>query len=672
LPGVDTAALMEFDQVSQFGAFTFSYPDYVDYRTRAQTVALAGREQYAMHVGTGNAVERVWGELVTDNYFDVLGVRPVLGRGFVESDIKAGAPPVVVISDAFWKRRFAADPSVLGRSLPINGRPFTIVGVTPHEFIGSEMGLRLELFVPLNAVEVVVAGGNRLVSRGAHWFDGVARLRSGATVEQARDELNAITVAMTDTVPEYKGVKARLTPFWESTKGRISILRPVLFAMLAVGGLVLLVACANVANLLLVRAASRRQEIAIRLSIGATRGRLIRQLMTEGLVLAVLGAVGGIAVTQFTAGLLNQFVPPSELPISIDVPLDARVLAFALLATMTATVLFALAPAVRLSAARSSEALKRVRVADSGRGRFRDGLVVIQVALSLALVVAAGLCLTSLNRVRSFNPGFDKAGMLLASIDLFPAGYDAPTGTQVLSRIDDALGALPGVTSHTLARHVPLGFTGLNSSSIEVDGRTRVEGEPLLVAVTTVGPGYLHVMGIPLVSGRDIRRSDESGAPPIAVVSEAMAARYWPDRDAVGGRFRFGATEPWITVAGVARDTKWRDLREDARSFVYLPVLQSYHPSTVIHLRTSGDPSLLTGAVREAVGAVAPGLPVFSIRTLEGQVSAAFSPSPSPRSASTAYSPSSSDNAREKSAFVSPLARRRATCSRWSFVKDCY
>jgi putative ABC transport system permease protein len=298
------------------------------------------------------------------------------------------------------------------------------------------------------------------------------------------------------------------------------------------------------------------------------------------------------------------------------------VYAFTVGITIAATLLFAVAPACRLSAAGSSEAMKEGSSAAGTRNRLRSSLVVVQVALSLALLVAAGLCMVSLKRIEAFNPGFRKDGVLLASLDLFPAGYSPARGQQVLSEVLDALQAIPGVTSYTLARHVPLGFTGLSSSSIDVEGRQSEPNKPDVISFTAVGPNYLDVMNIPLVAGRDIVRSDRRESPPVAVISETMAKQFWPSKDAVGARFRFGSNSDWITVIGVARDVKWRDVKENSRRFAYLPVLQSYNPNTVIHLRTAGDPVLLAPAVRDAVAKVVPELPVFSIRTLSGHVGA--------------------------------------------------
>jgi putative ABC transport system permease protein len=624
LPGVDTAPLVEFQQSSPLGSFSMSYPEYLDYRYGATKVLLSGREDYAMDLGVNNQVERIWGQIVTENFFDVLNLKPALGRGFLPEDARPLESPVVVISYGLWERKFAGDPSVVGRAVQLNGHPFTIVGVTPQGFIGSTVGLKSDLFVPMAMEEQVIPGGNRLERRGTQWFRGLARLSPKASIEQATAEMNAIVQGIAEKFPEYKDVKVALTPIAESENGGVPILRPVLLAMMTVVALILLIACANIANLLLARATARRREIAIRLSMGATRVRLVRQLLTEGLVLAIAGATFGLILTGVTGGLLNRFAPPSDLPVVLDASLDYRVVGFTIAITLTATLLFALVPALRLSSMNASESMKEGSAGAGTRSRLRSGLVVVQVAMSLSLLVAAGLCVRSLRNMESYNPGFNKDGVLLASIDLFPAGYDVKSGTALFSRLLDELQTIPGVTSFTLARHVPLGLTGLSSSSVEVDGYTPTSpNDSPFAGVTTIGPNYFGVMNIPLVAGRDIQRSDDRGGPSVAVISETMAKHYWPNRNAIGERFRFGSNSSWITVVGVAKDMKWRNLKERSRAFVYLPVLQAFAPATVIHLRTSGDPEQLAGPLREAVRRVAPQLPVFGIRTLEGHVSAA-------------------------------------------------
>jgi predicted permease len=624
LPAVDSRSLYEFEQVTPFGPFSFSYPDYVDVRRNAGKLMLAGRNEYAVGLAAGNGeTERVWGEIVTDNYFDVLQVRPFLGRAFVASDAEASADRVMLISHGLWQRRFGSDPAIAGKSVRVNEQPFIIVGVTPPGFAGSVMGLQLEVFVPMSTVQWIMPGGNRLERRGNHWFKGIARLQSGVTAAQARDEMAGVARALMEIVPEYKDLKLTLTPLADSENGGIAILRPVLLALMLVVALILLIACANIANLLLATACARAREIAIRLSMGATRTRLFRQLFTEALVLAALGAGGGLVLTRFTSGLLSRFTPPSDFPISMDVQLDYRVLLFTMAVTLAATFLFGLLPARRLSRLHLSADMKESSAAAGSRNRWRNCLVVTQVALSLALLVSAGLCLVSLRRIESFDAGFNKDGVLLASIDLFPAGYDSARGTQALSNLLDELKGIPGVTSYTLARHVPLGFTGINSSSIDVEGYTPKKDALDVVAFTPVGPGYAGVMNIPLIAGRDILESDRRDAAPVAVISETMATRYWPGENAVNKHFRFATNASWIRVVGVVRDMKWREVKERNRPFVYLPVLQSFHPSTVVHVRTAGDPIALAPAVREAVRKTIPNAPVFGVRTLERHAGAA-------------------------------------------------
>lgn len=623
LPGVDSSRLVELRQESAMGSFALSYPDYVDYRDRMPSSLLAGRENWVAYLNAGGGVERLETEVVTANFFEVLGVQPVLGRSFSPQETESpGAEAPVLISYGLWQRSFGGDAQILGRKITINSQTFTVIGVTPQRFQGSTMALQIDAWVPMSMHAAIVPGGDRLKNRGVHWFKGIARLGASHSLERAQSEVDAATMAIVEAAPEYKTVRARLISLSQSDNGGIAILRPVLLSLMSVVVLILLIACANIANLLLARATSRRREIAIRLSMGATRRRLVRQLLTEGLVLSLCGGAGGLVVAYLSSGLLASFAPPTDLPIRMDVSLDSRVLLFTFGVSTVATLLFALIPALRLSRTGLTASISEGSSRGGARNRMRYALVVIQVSLSLALLVAAGLSLRSLRNIQAFDAGFDRNGVLLASLDLFAAGYDRQRGTQVLRDLVDGLESIPGVTSRTIARHVPLGLTGLSSSSVEIEGYQPAADEVPIIPFTPVGPDYLRTMGITLLKGRDIARSDEPEAPRVAVISEAMAERYWGGREALGGRFRFGSNGPWVTVVGVARDLKWREVRERDRAFAYLSVFQAFHPSTVIHLRTSSDPLMLAGAVRDLVRRIDPSLTLSSVRTLAGHVSA--------------------------------------------------
>jgi predicted permease len=569
--------------------------------------------------------ERVWAEVVTGNFFDVLGVRAAVGRTFLpEEDRTPGAAAVAVISHGLWQRRFGGSPDVVNRRVEINEQPFTIVGVTPQGFQGSETALAYDIWVPMMMQAALMPGGDRLTLRDSHWMTGFGRLAPGATIAQARDELQAMTRQIAAEYPDYADMGATALFLRDSDRGAIGVLRPVLVALAVVAGLVLLIACANLANLTIARTAARRREIAIRLSIGASRGRVVRQLLTESLLIAAGGAALALVIARWTAGLLVLFAPPTEFTIAIDVPLDARVFVFTCAAAALTSVIFGLVPALQASAGDYTTTLKEDSAgAGTSRRRLRDTLVVVEVSLSLALLVSAGLCVRSLQKARQFDPGFNPSGILLASLDLFPAGYTAEAGGVFYRQLLERLRALPGVEAASLSRRVPLGFTGSSSSTIQVDGFAPASDQSMSVMFNQVGPDYFRTMQIPLARGRDLAAADERGARPVAVVNEAMARRYWPDRDPLGGRFRFGSTGGWITVVGVAREVKFRALNEAPRPFAYLPVLQWHYPAMTIHVRTAGDPSALAPAVRAAVQAIDAGLPLFATRTLLAHTGAA-------------------------------------------------
>jgi predicted permease len=626
VPGAtDTSRLVEFSQTFQGSRFALSYPDFVDYRNASKQLSgLIAREDLAVHVSVDGVPERAWGELVTANFFDVLGVRPALGRTFVpEEDRTPRAAPVAVISHGLWQRRFGGDPNVVNRRVDINGHPFTIVGVTPPEFQGSMTALAYDLWVPMMMQPVIMTGGDRLAQRDNHWLSAFGRLAPGATAAQARDELDAITRQVAAGRSAYKDVGVSVALLRDSTDGAISALRPVLLALAMVAGLVLLIACANLANLMIARGTTRHREIAIRTSMGASRSRIVGQLLTESALIAAGGAAVALVIARWTAGTLMLFAPPTEFPISLNVQLDMRVFIFTGIAAGVTALFFGLVPALQAARGDHTPALKDGSPAvGSSRRRLRDTLVVGEVSLSLALLVAAGLCVRSIQNARQFDPGFNPNGVLLTSIDLFPSGYTGETGRVFYRQLLDRLQALPGAESVTLARRVPLGFTGNSASSATIDGYERKAGEIISLSYNPVGPEYLKTMQIPLVAGRDIAREDERGRPPVAVISETAARRYWRDRNPVGGRFRFAGEDAWITVVGVARDVKMRALNEQPRPFAYLPVLQYYHSSTVVHVRTSGDPASLAPSVRAAVQAIDSNLPTFAERTLAAHVGA--------------------------------------------------
>jgi predicted permease len=520
---------------------------------------------------------------------------------------------------------------VIGRSIQINAQPFTIVGVAPPGFNGAESALRYDLWVPVGTQPVVMSGGSRLEFRGSRWLNVLARLGPGVTLAQARAEFDSTVADLRRSGPGYEDHMAALFTLSESPNGGVSVLRPVLLILMVVAAIVLLIACANVAGLLLARASARQREIAIRQSMGAGRGRIVQQLLVEGAVLAALGSAGAIVALQWTSGLLLGFAPPSELPIHLEVRTDRVVLAFAAAIAFGTVLLFALAPAVQATAADLATTLREAGIAGRafGRHRLRRGLVAVQVALSLTLLVGAGLCVRSLDAATRMTPGFQPEGVVVGWLDLFAAGYGTDDGRAFYVRMIERIRTLPGVESVTMSRRIPLGFMGGSFTDISVDGYTFNEGDPRTVGINYVGPDYARTLQMPLVTGRDLTLDDTAGRPLVAVISETMARRFWKDRDPIGGRFAFGRVtsggqEPrWITVAGVARDIKHRNLNEPAQPYVFMPILQAYGPASVLHVRTAAGLSAFAPELQRAMRELDPRVPFYNVSLLADHTRAA-------------------------------------------------
>jgi predicted permease len=633
LPGTtDSGRLVQPVVVVRGDMFaSFSYPDFRDIRDEARTLAgVAARDDLAVGLVIDHEAERAWAELATGNFFDVLGVSPWRGRLLNASDDARGAEPVLVLSHDYWVSRFGAADAVVGRQVRINQQPFTIVGVAPPGFQGGESGLRFDVWVPMGQQPNVMAGGDRLEIRQSRWLSLLARLAPDATIETARAEVSAIARRLSERNPQVEPRDATLVPLSESPTGGVSVLRPVLLVLMSVAVIVLLIACANLAGLLLARAAARQREMAIRLSIGAGRSRLIQQLLVEGGLLALAGGVAALVALRWTGGLLMLFAPPSELPIHLHVAIDGRVVAFTAAIAVATVLLFALVPAFQSTTSGLARSLRDGGSAGRvfSRHRLRRGLVAAQVALSITLLVAAGLCVRSLWAARLATPGFTAEGIVVGWLDLFAASYAPEAGRAFYSRVLDRVGALPGVQSVTLARRIPLGFSGGSSSDATIDGYQPPDGQLPIIALTNVGPDYFATMRIPLVAGRDVSRADEVRTPRVAVVSETMARRFWPGGNAVGGRFMFGGPRPdrepaWITVVGVARDIKHRSMTERPQPVAFLPVLQAYQSSVVLHVRTAGDTAALAADLPRVLRELDPSVPFYSVGLLADHTAAA-------------------------------------------------
>ena len=601
-----------------------SMPDFDDYRKNCKLVdQFVADRLVATTLSIGDRAERAPGSVVSSNYFAALGVRPILGRGFEpEEDAGRNAHPVTVISYQVWNERYHADPAVLGKKQVLNGLPHTIIGVAPENFYGTFVGYAIQFWVPLSMQERFEPGGYKIDDRGARWIEGFALLKHDVSSEQAQAELSAVARRLEAEYPATnRGRGVLLLPLWKSPFNSAAVLAPTLGIALAVVSLVLLIACANVGNLLLVRAFGRRHEITVRLAIGAGRTRLLRQLLTEGLILSTIAAAGGFVLAVWCRGLLVLAFPSTGVRLQLAGDIDWRVLALSAAVCLISTLLFALIPALQGSRVDLVSALKAESggvLGGHGRAWARSALVLVQVSLSFVLLAGAGLLIQSLRNVLSASPGFTTQGVLTTSVDLFTAGYDQRRGRNFQEQLIDRVQAIPGVESAAFARVTPLGYRGYSSSPIEVDGYQPAPDEQPAAEYNEVGPAYFATMGIPVASGREFTRADDENAPLVAVVNQSMAAQYWGGADPVGKRLRVKGQ--WRLVVGVARNSKYRSFLEPAHPFFYVPLRQNFSGQASLHLRTRLRPEALAAALVREVHALDPNLAPTEVITMREQV----------------------------------------------------
>ncbi len=618
LPGVPRTtelALVRFATPTR-PDLSFSYPNYVDVRDAAPEVlaGLAVKDMMAatLRVGAGTP-ERVWVEVASGNLFDVLEVGAAHGRVLQTAD-EHERRSVAVLSHSLWQTRFAADPAIVGQAVSINGLPFTVVGIAPAGFRGAMGGLAMDVWVPVT-LYTQLTGRDVLNSRGSGWLQSVARLAPGVSRAQADAALRVVSDRLVADDKIADNWRLRVAPLSED--GAAMVLLPVVSVLMGLVVLVLLIACANVSGLLLARAVARQSELAIRTALGAGRWRLVRQLLLESLLLAGAGGLAGVLLATWTSRTLQALLPPLPYPVLIESSVNLRVLGFSLLVVALATVIFGLAPALQGSRARLLSAVRASRGASSTpqRARMRGALVVGQVALALILLVCAGLFVRTLANSYGVDPGFTRRQAVLASFDLNSLRLSPDEGRVVLDRLVSRLETLPGVERASLSTFVPLSIGGSSDTSPDIDGYTPAENEEVVVYYGMVGPNYFETMGISIVDGRGVTAQDRATSAPVVVINETMARRYWAGRPAVGGRLRTG--EEWMTVVGVARDGKYGQLTESARSVMYFPIQQIYRPDPVLHVATAGPAEVAITDVRQAVAEVAPDLALFDVRTLE-------------------------------------------------------
>jgi macrolide transport system ATP-binding/permease protein len=614
---------------------TSNYPDFVDYRDRNEVFeGLVCYYQRALTLSERGQAERIQGMIVSGNYFTALRVRPALGRGFLpEEDKTPSTHPVVVLSYGLWQRRFGADPELMGKVVNVNGYPFTIVGVAPPEFTGTIASSPPDVYVPIMMLGQLLPPSNPDLlfgprSRSSGWLQVLGRLKPGVSQEQAAAVLTTLGSQVARAHPNADG-SPRVEPKFlleDGSRGHTDLLRDIRFPLqmlMATVGLILLIACANVANLLLARAGARQKEIAVRLAIGAGRGRLIRQLLTESMLLATLGGGAGLALASSISGLIVSFTPPNTFAnLTLDNRLDWRVLGFTLAISLLTGILFGLAPALSASRPDLVSALKDETTLLGNRMRrlsLRNLLVVAQVALSLIVLVGAGLCVRSLQNLQAIDAGFDPAKVLVMSVDVSLSGYSKERGLQFYSELLERVQRLRGVEAVSLATQIALGdgFGG----TMRAEGYAPKAGEDLSSDFNQIGPDYFRTMKIPLLDGREFSPSDTATTPPVAIINEAAARRFWPGQNPVGRRVIVGRApdESVREIVGVVKDSKYRRLTEELRPAVFTPFLQRYRGDMSLHVRTTGEPGAMIAAVRSEVQALDTNLPLYNIRTLEEQ-----------------------------------------------------
>jgi predicted permease len=607
-----------------------SYLNYLDYRERVHAFSgILAYHGFGIGLGgDGGRPERVTGRGVSGNYFDVLGVEAALGRTFrPEEDTAPGAHPVAVIGDGLWRRRFGADPGVVGRQVLLNGHPFTILGVLPREFNDLERTRAADLWVPLAMSEQVSPYAEYLPKRNVAMFFLVGRLRPGATFEQAESEMLAVARRLGQEYPDDdEGETVALLPL---VQGAIAPdLRDVFVhageLLLGAVALILLVACTTVANLLVARAQSRGGEVALRLSLGVSRGRLVRQLLLESVLLFLAGGLLGLPLGAWGLDALWQrFRPPQVHEGAFHLELDHRVLFFTLLVALGTGLVFGLAPALQVSRPDLTTLLRGAAGGSAAtgerRGRLglRGALVLAQVGLSIVALIGAGLFLRSLRQAQEIDPGFASRHLLLVSFDLGAAGYDEARGREAQRAAVERIASLPGVSSASLAQVPPL-KNAIHSKKIAVFGAEAGVEEGPMIRTNAVGPGYFGTIGMPVLRGRGFTEADREDAPRVAIVNQTLARRSWPGQDPIGRRFRFTdekEEEAWVEVVGVARDGRYETIGEEPVPYIYVPLAQRYSPTVTLHVRTAGDPGPLLPAVQGRLQELDRDLPLYDART---------------------------------------------------------
>ena len=605
-----------------------SYPDYLDYRNQSTSfTGLAAEDMVQAAIDSENQNDVIWGQVVSANYFDVLNVTPALGRGFLPDEDKTiGANAVVVLSHSFWQRRLDSDPNIVGKVVQLNNRAYQVIGIAPEKFIGTKFALALDFWVPISMTEDLRRSPGMLTERGSHWMNVIGRLKPGVPIAQASAEMNAIAARLNQAYPDTRAnttqakVMTEIDGRWEDMGG---VFKSAGAIAMAIVGLILLIACANVANLMLARAAARRKEIGIRLALGANRARLIRQLLTESLLLSLIGGGLGLLLAFWVTDLMQGFVPVIEYNIvSNFFAIDTRALLFTLAITLVTGLIFGLAPAWHSSNPDVVPVLKgAAEVAPQGKRRaftLRNVLVVAQVSLSLVVLVCGALFIKSFRKAQTMDPGFNNANGLIISLSPTLIGYEEEQSRNFYRQALERVSHVPGVEAATYARPLPLGDSSNSNGPILKEGETLARGSAgRNIMYTVVSSGYFKTMQIPFVEGRDFDDRDTRKTQRVIIVNERMAEMLWPGESAIGKHVFIGPeSHDAIEVVGVVKTGKYRNLAEDPKPFFYYAMGQLRPTTMAMIIRGSVDPRSLVAPIRSQIQALDRRVPMFAVKTM--------------------------------------------------------
>jgi macrolide transport system ATP-binding/permease protein len=637
LPVADPSSLVSVfnPDTDIFRQAPLSYPDYLDLRQRNTVFTdLIGYVTLSGILGRGSHIDVVQTDVVTGNYFDVLGVKARIGRTFQADDYRAGASRVAVIGSAAWQQRFAGNPNVIGQAVELTGAQYTIIGVAPAEFTGLLKGFATEFWVPIENQTILSAKErDGLKDRAYQQLETLARLKPGVRPVQALANLEAIAASLRQTYPETnKDRSISLIPL-KSIAVHPEVdatVKASSAVVMVLSSLVLVIACANLANILLARALDRRKEIAVRLSLGGSRGRLIRQLLTESILLALIGGGVGLLFASWSMDFLNVVELPLPIHVALGLRLDWRVLTFTFTISVLTGIIFGLLPALQASRTIIAGALKENSAALAGSRRrsiLRSGLIGAQVTLSALLLIFAGLTLRSFYNAGFINPGFDPKNVVMAQVLPIRSGYDDARGIAFMDEFVRRTRTLPGVQSVSVASNLPL-MLSIRVERFALEGEERLPpAQRRLIDSADVAPGYFATMGMPLIEGRDFSETDRNRTSKLAIVNETLAKRFWPNQSSLGHKISIAEDNGSLTpmeIVGVVRDGKHRTLGEDPRPYVYGNFAQNYHGAGIVISRVTGDMQPVLSGIRSVVRSLDPDLPIMSLTSMTERMAVSF------------------------------------------------